>query len=123
MALPKAALQTQGRRNVGRRNEGRRNEACRNKACQSKGCQSGADQNQGCQDRTQLTIDQDGNSDANVVKPVALGMKLVDAKTIHPAIKYAFASTGSNNLLSYNNGDGGSKLLNQCRRLKSFAYS
>jgi hypothetical protein len=58
-----------------------------------------------------------------VVKPVALGMKLVDAKTIHPAIKYAFASTGSNNLLSYNNGDGGSKLLNQCRRLKSFAYS
>ena len=76
-----------------------------------------------CQDRTQLTIDQDGNSDANVVKPVALGMKLVDAKTIHPAIKYAFASTGSNNLLSYNNGDGGSKLLNQCRRSKSFAYS
>ena len=28
MALPKAALQTQGRRNEGRRNEGRRNEAC-----------------------------------------------------------------------------------------------
>jgi hypothetical protein len=41
---------------------------------------------------------------ANLVKPVTLKMKLVDAKTIHPAIKHAFASTGSNNLLSYNNG-------------------
>ncbi len=123
MALPKAVLQTQGRRNEGRRNEGRRNEACRNKACLSKGCQSGADQNQGCQDQTQFPIDHDGNSDANVVKPVTLGMKLVYVNTIQPAIKYAFASTGSNNSLSYNNGDGGSKLLNQCRWSKSLAYS
>ncbi len=76
MALPKAALQTQGRRKEGRQNEVSQNEACRNKACQSKGCQSGADHNQGFQNRTQLTIDQDGNSDANVLKPVALWMKL-----------------------------------------------
>ena len=53
MALRKAALQTQGRRNEGgeneggeneslendgRENEGRRNEAGGNKACQSEGC-------------------------------------------------------------------------------------
>ena len=49
---------------------------------------SGADQNQGRQKRTQLTIDQDGNTDANVVKPVTLGMKLVDANTIQPAMKH-----------------------------------
>ena len=39
---------------------------------------------------------------ANLVKPVTLWMKLVDANTFQPAIKYAFASTVSNNLLSYN---------------------
>ncbi len=38
----------------------------------------------------------------NVVMPITLGMKLVDANTFQPAIKYAFASTVSNNLLSYN---------------------
>ena len=59
IALPKTALQTQCHLQPGR-NEGRRNEVCRNKACQSEGCQSGAEQNQGCQNRTRLTIDQDG---------------------------------------------------------------
>ena len=38
----------------------------------------------------------------NMVMPITLGMKLVDANTFQPAIKYAFASTVSNNLLSYN---------------------
>ncbi len=65
MALPKAALKTQTCRNEGGRyeggkNEGRRNEAGKNKACKSEGCESGADQNEGGQNRTQPTIDQDG---------------------------------------------------------------
>jgi hypothetical protein len=38
-----------------------------------------------------------------VVRFVALGMQLFNADNIQPAIKYAFLSTVSENLLSYNN--------------------
>ncbi len=43
------------------------------------------------------------NPEHNVVRFVALGMKLFNADIIQPAMKYAFASTVSENLLSYNN--------------------
>ena len=44
----------------------------------------------------------DQATEHNLVKFVALGMKLFNADTIQPAMKYAFASTVSENLSSYN---------------------
>ena len=54
--------------------------------------------------------------------PITLGMKLVDANTFQPAIKYAFASTVLNILLSYNKS-ARKQITEPMQMVKKLAYS
>jgi hypothetical protein len=55
--------------------------------------------------------------------PITLGMKLVDANTFQPAIKYAFASTVSNNLLSSYNKLARKQITEPMQMVKKLTYS
>jgi hypothetical protein len=52
--------------------------------------------------RAETNPDNDQDENTNSVKFVALGMRLINADIIQPAMKYAFATTVTENLRSYN---------------------
>ncbi len=65
------------------------------------GKSAGVRSNLGKTSRTETNPDKDLDGNAHSVKFVALGMRLVNADTIQPAMKYAFATTVAENLQSY----------------------
>ena len=91
---------SQGGRSQGGRSGGGRNRRSRSEPGQSRGGRSEA----GGIERRRNSADNSSDhvGEHNLVKFVALGRRLVYADIIQPSMKYAFASTVSENLKSYN---------------------